>query len=215
MTVPIVKIVIGGHIVNQPWSFGIFCDAAGAQNASSADCVAAATLLSVPIAVWANLFKANWSTATKLESVAVYAYAAGSVTSHSNGSFSLASSVTGTGSSNIHPAYTSLVHTLLTGQSGGSNRGRCYVPITAAPLQAATSQFLVTDVNTFATNFAAMLTAITAVSAPIITNFIPVVASFTRGVTTAVNSVRVDTLPDTQHRREDKLAITGAGTHSV
>lgn len=212
---PFVKIVLRGHILTQPWSIGLWCDAAGAQNASSADCVTDATALATAASTWATAVKIFWSAATKFEAVSVYAYAGGSLTSHANGTFNLASAIVGTSSTSIQPAFSSLVHTLLTGSSGASFRGRVYVPVTAVGPDATTHQYTVSQCGTFATALAAMLTAWQSVSTSVITNHVPVAISFTRGLSTTLLSVRVDTMPDTQHRRENGLAVVGSNSHAI
>jgi hypothetical protein len=210
-----VKIVLRGHILAQPWSIGLWADSAGAGVATSSDCVAGATALAPAAITWANTHLSDWSTATRAEALSVYAYASNALSSHANGTFTFASPVVGTGSGGTQPAFVSAVHTLLTPNSGASFRGRMYVPITNSAEQPSTHQWQTSQATTWATTLAALLTTWQSITGPVLSNYVPVVASFTKGTSTAITAVRVDTMPDTQHRRENKLAITGYGNHSV
>lgn len=210
-----VKIVMRGTILGvQKWSIGLWASAAGASNASPTDCAALAALINGPLGTWATAVKVNWTASTVLTGTDVYAYPAGQIHSTANGGTNLATPVVGTGSS-AHPSYVALCCTLLTAKSGRSYRGRNYVPYTAGPITVPGMEAVAGSVTALATAHATLIRQIQGLTQTVITNCIPVVASFTKGIMTPINSVRVDSLCDTQHRREDKMTPTTVGSSNV
>lgn len=115
------------------------------------------------------------------------------------------------------PLFTALVASMRSLTPGRSGRGRCYWPLTIAGPTGAGGQVGAATCSTLATQWAGVLTAVNALpaggAAPL--GQAAVVASFTKGIGYPINHVTVDSIPDTQHRRSDKLVATTVKTVGV
>lgn len=210
-----IKININGTIgAAQTWSTGVWADAAGASNATSADCAAMAAILKPAVVSNWITFQPKNPSLVKLTDVSVYAYAGGSITSHANGSSAVAGTPAGSASLGT-AALLAVCCSLLTGSSGSSFRGRMYWPVTGMGADATDLNWTATQVSDIASSVANMLNTFQAATQTVITNCVPVVYSPTRGLTTAITSVKVDSMPDTQHRRENKMGSARSSTASV
>jgi hypothetical protein len=162
--------------------------------------------------VWA-FWKASQSSDTTFDSVLVRFYDGATLSVDGTAS---ATPVPGTGSG-AHPGYVALVVTLLTAFPGRSHRGRIYLPATAVAINSATSQLstaatqdtLAADVATHLASSAHTPSWASGVL------FTPVVLSKTLGSTADIVSLRIDSLPDTQHGRTRKLSAVHTATHTV
>lgn len=101
------------------------------------------------------------------------------------------------------PLQCALVVTLGTGNAGRSYRGRCYLPCSSADLQGDTHQFVLSDVQTIANQFAQFLHDVQFNNAGT-----PVVLSKARSAATEILTVSVDTRLDIQRRRAAQQSIT-------
>lgn len=119
--------------------------------------------------------------------------------------------ISGSGVSNLHPSYTSLVCSLRTEVPGRAGRGRGYLPYTSGTLVSGTLQAPLGDCNAIGNAYLALINSLNAyTSAPqLVTSQRVVVASMVRNEKNPVTSILVNSVPDTQHRREDK-AIANA-----
>lgn len=110
-----------------------------------------------------------------------------------------------------------LVASLETGISGRSFRGRSYLPLTAAAgYSGVTHQVASSVAAAYSGAWAGFLTAInSAAMAWASGSAKAVIASKTRSLLTPITVVLVNSLPDTQRRREDKLAPLFAATTNV
>lgn len=203
-----IKIVLHGTMLgSQTWSTGFFLAIPAATAVpSAADCTAAAAAANAAALTWWGSIKSQEAPYCSYVGARAYAYAAGSSTSSATGEATSGSPVPGTnGSANV--PYVSLVASLRTATSSRSTRGRMYVPYTGGNVidtngQATTFQttawanaihdLLATTVEQVAVGLSQPSTEL-------------VVASFTDGKVTPVTQIRVDSLPDVQHRRTDKL----------
>lgn len=203
-----VKVVLYGSMSSaQSWSTGFYVACPGLTTPPSAtqlnDIAGAAEAAA---ASWWTALHAYQAPYCSLDGVRCYSYASGSNTSTAVGEYPAAAGTDGLGSHPI-PPYVSLVVSLRTAISSRSTRGRMYVPLTDGgyfdgsgqatsslcnALRVATTNLMnavVGDVNSTLTGATAEV----------------VVASFTDAKVTPVTQLIVDSLPDVQHRRTDKV----------
>jgi hypothetical protein len=114
------------------------------------------------------------------------------------------------------PFYVSMCASLLTNQPGRSGRGRMYLPLTGSGFNAGTGQMTLT-LGTMASNVALFLTGLgpddnTFPGDP--TSEADVV-SITHGLSNKITTVRIDSIPDTQHGRTRRVTATATGSASV
>lgn len=113
------------------------------------------------------------------------------------------------------PPQTCMVASLRTGQSGRSFRGRVYLPKQSAVLSGG-HQFSAADTTSAANAVAAFLSGWEADAIlPDGTGIFAVVVSVKRGVASAITSVVVDSKPDVQRRRINKMTTENVNTHAV
>lgn len=125
--------------------------------------------------------------------------------------------VPGSGASNYHPSYASLVASLRTEKPGRQGRGRSYCPATATSLQSADLQAPLGTCNVVGSAYLALINSLNAyTSAPqLITSQRVVVVSAISTTVMPVTSILVNSVLDTQHRREDKLQPSSQSTNIV
>jgi hypothetical protein len=205
--VPAFKIVPSGLINNvQTWSTGIWIvpvPTVGTFIQSNLDsCVAAFNGF---FATWWTAVKPFASVNTDWRRTTLYYYSAGSTTATGVSVSTASGTVVGTGAA-FNPVQTSIVHSLRSAVPNRSGRGRMYVPGTGAGLvtphqwslaqtltQANATKALITSLNAF-TSVPGNVTAATVQ-----------VISFTHGQNALVTSLVVDSDPDIQRRRSDKI----------
>ena len=95
------------------------------------------------------------------------------------------------------------VVTTLTGRPGRSYRGRAYLPWTGPGL--INGQFTSSDCTALANAYQSWLTTVKTATTPF-ANANPVICSQTKSVLTPVTQVKVDSKPDVQRRRLEKVA---------
>lgn len=111
----------------------------------------------------------------------------------------------GTGTGNL-PVQCSCVVSLHTGTSGRSGRGRNYLPFTGAILTTH-HQFNTTPITNAAIAYQAMLQSFLSYTSggSNVASLIPSVASHVTGLMYPITQVTVDSDPDVQRRRSDKI----------
>lgn len=125
--------------------------------------------------------------------------------------------VPGSGASNYHPSYTSLVASMRTAFPGRQGRGRSYLPITAVSLQSSDLQAALGTCNTVQSAYLALVNSLNAYTSTTF-NVTSQRVSVTSAVSSAnrpVTSIIVNSVCDTQHRREDKLQPSSQSTGIV
>lgn len=214
VNVDMIKWVIKGDInVSQTWSVGVWSEVVGTGSPTAADLDAAVTAVLPLVATWWGSMKFFNSAGTRYTQLGGYYYPAGSAVATIS-SIKPVTPVVGTGTFYQSPR-NALVVSLLTGHSGRSYRGRAYVPMTAAQTDT-TLQALATGVDSCALAHQTLLTALNAVSlAPHWGNAPTRVRSEKLGIASIITSIKVDSLIDTQRRREDKLTAIYSKTRSV
>lgn len=130
---------------------------------------------------------------------------------------STAAPVVGTGSTNIHPSLTCMVASFRTALPGARNRGRSYLPVTSSAVTAADLQFSSGTATAIGSAYLALFNSLNGyTSAPNnVSSQQAVVISRAGTAFNRISSIVVDTIPDTQHRREDKLIATAVSTTAV
>lgn len=150
-------------------------------------------------------------TACRSTGVRVHFYPAGGLLSTGVGE-----SVIGgqNGSTEIgHPYQVGIVCSLRTAVAGRRTRGRMYLPLTAIPVTASSGQYAA-EPNLVASVMATFLSSCNDVPLGAVTAKV-VVASHAAGITTLVNAVRVDSIPDIQRRRANGLTASTVANASV
>lgn len=123
----------------------------------------------------------------------------------------LGSSTSGTGETPSlvatgSPAYTALVVTLLTNNTTRSGRGRFYLPTTVAPIDGANLQWTKAGIDNLAVPLTAFIQKFGNTPFGLESVLAKVsVRSLKTGTLNVVQSVRVNSIPDTQHGRENKF----------
>lgn len=199
------KVVIRGSIGSvQAWSTGFWFK--GTVDIGTLDVAQIAGAIQPLVEAWATAIHGYWTPTTQYEGLDVYYYPATGTVATEVGHASPSSPVVGVSSTAAMPTYVSAVHSLKTLNVGRSYRGRAYVPTTNMPL-AASGQMDNSTCVALATAFRDILSGVNALdlTASGVTGPTCVVASFTKGLTTPVNRVTVDSLMDVQHRREDSF----------
>lgn len=205
------RIVLHGNMGSaQTWSTGFFL-ALGAATATPtpAQCATIAGAADSAARSWWNSIHAYEAPYCEYVGARAYGYAATSSTSSSNGEAAGGDPLPGLGT---HPnvPYVSLVVSLRTAISSRSTRGRMYVPLTDGTYFDDQGQATTSACSAFNTATRTMLNAVltAAVAAFPSASSEVVVASFTDGKVTPVTQLRVDSLPDVQHRRVDKIGAS-------
>lgn len=207
------KLVLGGPVsLSDDWSIGVWYHVPdGDPGQTDLDSIVDDSLGSFKSSWW-NESGHPWSdfnaAGTKLSTAKGYLYHDGVLTRQTEATTTPAA---GTGST-PHPAYVACCVTLKTAGFSRRQRGRVYLPATAAAVD--TNSGLFTGLTTEAlTNFAGSIGTFGGSAAPF--SAIPVVVSQTGGIYTAITEARYDNLPDTQHGRNNKTAATSTATEPV
>nr|CRY97563.1 hypothetical protein [uncultured prokaryote] len=123
-----------------------------------------------------------------------------------------AATMTATGgtATSSHPAYVAMCATLITDSFGRSYRGRSFLPATGAYI-GTDAQFSVGQATSNATAYGLFLKNLNTLTAPTASGdqFQPAVLSIAKAVLTPISQVAIDTIPDTQRGRQNKLTATG------
>lgn len=216
--VSLTRVVISGLLATgQTWSTGLWISlGAPAPQPSQADldayAVAVAAIVKPQVQNIANLL---WSNTTNTQTLTVYWYAP-NTTKAAMVSTAAPMVVTGVGTGSL-PLFTSLVFSLRSAVPGRSGRGRNYMPLTIGGSVGGTGLASAAAMPTVSSAWATAIRGLNGMAAGVVNpqGQSVVVASFTKGAGYPIRSVVVDNIPDTQHRREDKLVATGVGTTAV
>ena len=134
----------------------------------------------------------------------VYAYPGGGPTADHVSTAPMAAA--GTNASINQPYQSAVVCSLRTGFAGRSRRGRMYFPNRSLPA-GSTGLLTAATVNTVADDLAAFFTAVNGIALTSGGNPSVVVVSQTHSDSQIVETVAVDTRPDIQRRRANKIVI--------
>lgn len=147
------------------------------------------------------------------DSATLYCYPAGGPTAAAIAEQGIAG--VGTNGVGPMPPQTCMVASLRTGQAGRSFRGRVYLPKQSSVLSGG-HQFPNSETSAAATAVAAFLSNWEADAIlPDGTGMFAVVVSSKRGVASAITSVVVDSKPDVQRRRINKMTTENTNSHAV
>jgi len=213
------RMVVGGVLVGaQRWSIGLSLDGNTVPPDPVAMNVAAVQMFNdFNTAAWSasgtglTPLKNLASAQATLDSVRLYYYPTGATQATLVGASTQAPVVGSGGISN--PPQCALVVSLLTGFAGRKNRGRMYLPCLSDDVTAV-GQLSTGRAQLVATTVANWLSLVRTRSVTTGGNSIPIVYSETAG-NSAIASVRVDSLIDTQRRRRDKLTPTQTGAANL
>jgi hypothetical protein len=203
------KITARGNLhAVQNWSTSFWVGLNAGSDASGPNLLPVAVAIEGAVKTWANGLAGHiWASNTQYEGITAYLYPPLSTVSTENApatSGPVSGSETG-----YEPFQISLVASLRTPFSGRSYRGRMYVPLSATlcdnsgQLGSAPALYLS---ETTAALFEAVNTL--DLTAHGVTGQTCVVASFTKAQTFPITTVIVDSIPDTQRRRENALVAT-------
>jgi len=183
----------------QTWSTGVSFTADGAAPVTPADLQTFLNSAEPMWATWWNstikLANGNDLTANKLTLTHL---TAGSDKAIAVAEVDIAPALIGPALATTLPTYCALVVSTLTGHPGRSGRGRMYLPLTASTLQNHQAQDAVA--LGYATGTAALLSDLNTIDPGIM-----IVAVCGINGNFPITGVRCDSLPDVQHRREDKV----------
>lgn len=201
------KIVLRGtQSGDQSWSTAFWAEVGAGSAITGTNITPLAVAIEAAAPNTFASFCANhiWSSITHYEGCTVYYYPDGSTHATLVGE-APATAIPGT-LTDYQPPLLSMVHSLRTAFSGRSFRGRMYVPCSGFAVSS-TGQWGSGVCTSQAGAAAAMFDTFNGgdYSAHGLASQGAIVASFTKGDMTPINEVIVNSLPDTQHRRQDKL----------
>lgn len=200
-----VKLVQHGSIAaDQTWSTGLAVALSSSTPPTEAELSTWLASLDTAYAAWwhigtgvADLNAAD----TTYDGNRCYYYPAGQTAASAQANREFSGALPGSQSAGANPQRTCCVSSMITGSSGRSFRGRRYLPATGAPLTA--HQFGSVFVDHIVAAEVAFLDAVGA-SSIAGADLIPIVAN-NRVSPPSIQTVRVNSLPDTQRRRTDKV----------
>lgn len=213
--IPFARFVIGGQVNSQDtWAITIAATkAANPASQTEFDDTTLGVLNSFNTLFWSassDQYKGLCHSMTKLSTIRGYFYSATSLLFTSSQSIT---PVSGTATTTQSPI-TACAFGLYTGLPGRSGRGRVYLPHTGPGIT--DGQLAVTTFH--ATRLATFLKAGplggwgTGSPSPVYT---PCVVSEKTGGTTTINRVRLDTIPDTQRGRRNRMTAAGVFSAAV
>ena len=214
----VVKIVIQGKIgPTQTWSTGCyFSDTAHPAGATKLQLEAMGDSINTAVSNYAaSTLHHLINNVASVTGWTAYSYGATSVKSVAENAYVFTTAATGAGAGSL-PALTAMVQSLRTNSSGRSYRGRMYLPAQGATLDGY-GRFAQADCTNMCNDTVTYLEAAAAAVGGGTGggDSTPCVASFTKSFCTNVTEVLVDNIPDTQHRREDKLGATFTASGNV
>lgn len=208
------RVVFSGFVVTgQSWSCSLWFRtiAAGLMTQTELN-TANGDLGDAAVGSWATLASALWPSSTTLTKCTTYVYPNNTVTASK---VSTPHTLAAAGSTTTTmPPQCAVVASLRSEVPGRSGRGRIYIPYTLAGL-ASDGQIASTKVDNVANAVAAMIGDMNALSLPGGLTPVCCVASFTKQEQPTVVSVVVDSIVDTQRRREGSMVATHAKTTNV
>ena len=213
-----IKMTVFGSIdTSQGWSTSInfIAELAGGSWGPS-DATALATALDAgAVNAWWLTAKAAASTTTTHDGTRLLFYPAGSETATVIGEHILPTAQVGTGTGN-NPRLIAMVASLRSDVAGRSGRGRSYFPATGMAVNT-NGQWTTGNCGLVGGAYVTLLNSMNAldVSGYGLTKLTAAIASFTKSQMNDITSVVCNSLPDTQHRREDKLGAAFTYTGAV
>ena len=215
---PVVKVVMKGLIgTGQTWSAGVFLHVVTGEDPPTHAFLleAGSGVNDAVVNYWEDTPRSINNGNCQCTGWAMYAYGSTSTTSVAVNEYEFGGPIGGEGSASL-PNLTAMVQSLRTDVSGRSYRGRMYLPATGATLTS-DGHFTNAQCTGMALATSKYLTALGTALTPTGggTGATPVVASFTKSICTEITQVLVDDIPDTQHRREDKLGAAFTGVAAV
>lgn len=206
-----IRCQLSGHLMgSQTWSTSVWMNtASGSTIPGQSDIQAVANVVGPILDTFAAAIVSTvWVSNTTYDGNHFSWYPANSV-KPSRVSVRTPTTVTGTGSVYL-PAFTALVASFRTAVPGRGGRGRSYLPLTnGTPMSGGLFQISSAAATTVANAYKAMIDSINSatIAAPFTSHRVAVRSS-SIGTGIPITSVIVDSLPDAQHRREDKLLPT-------
>jgi hypothetical protein len=164
---------------------------------------------STPSSLW-NVLKAFLDPSVTLDNVTVYSYPAGGTDAAAIGVSTGAAHV-GTTASGIGPNQVAMCVSLLTPAAGRSQRGRMFLPIGLAAISGGTGFFTTTAITNISTALATKFVDFQASSPP----WIASVVSQLHTSSLPISSVSIDSRPDVQRRRANKISDATRVAHAV
>lgn len=215
---PRLKIVIFGQMQQvQDWSTSITANWTGNSPLITAGDVQGLVLdIEAMTRTWWMTINNLEGGQTSYQGCRLYYYqAAGDRATFSGEALTTAGPLFGGGTDNL-PMFTSLVASFRTQRVGSSFRGRSYMPLTSCALDN-TGQVSQANCGVVAGAYKALLNSIDAyTSTPNnVAALEAVVASATQSELTRITQVEVNSQPDTQHRRTDKLPAARVATQVI
>lgn len=212
-----IKVVPFGTIdTDQDWSTGWFFKVEGLSTPpTTAQINTALGALEDDLETWWNDVKIVCNSHCVFLGSRGYWYPSGSKVSTVVGEHLAAGAIPGTSAAST-PTQTSVVASMKTGISGRSARGRSYLPANGLPLDV-TNQISNGNVHTLSLAYSHVLAdlSLDLASSLASSGVAPVVYSAKTGGTHQIISVTVDSRPDVQRRRADKIIANYAENNPV
>lgn len=215
---PAFRLVLRGKIVSvQTWSISIWAAAtpvSGTGYTQGQLNTLALDMDALAVAAWGT-YAASINPDTNFAETGVYFYPFGSLVATQSAVSPARAASLGTGSGNL-PVQTSCVVSLRTGVSGRTGRGRNYLPFNGTALTTG-HQFSTTPITNAAIAYQTWLQAINAYSSvpSNVSSIVPCVASHVTGNLSPITQVTVDSDPDTQRRRSDKILAASQVSRTI
>lgn len=209
-----VRLVISGDTSGQDWSTSLWMvgvDDIGDQaelNTYVAACAAEITSNLDPV------FNTIGLATQRAQFVTGYFYAAG-LTSASLVSTPAALTVQGVGSTGSLPPQVAVVASLRSNTPGRSGRGRNYLPMNRAAAMGDDGQLGASTPGVVATNYAAMISDLNDIAYSVANTPVASIASFTKGASYPITRVVVDSIADTQRRREGGMTASVTASENI
>jgi hypothetical protein len=203
-----IRCQLTGHILgSQTWSTSLWINtASGSTVPGQADLQGVANVVGPILDTFAAaIVTTAWTSNTTYDGNHFSFYPASAVRP-ARVSVRTPTAVSGTGSAYL-PAFTALVASFRTAVPGRGGRGRSYLPLTSGtPMSGGQFQISSSAATIVANAYKAMIDSINSATflAPFTSHRVAVRSS-SIGTGIPITSVIVDSLPDAQHRREDKI----------
>jgi len=212
----ILRIVVGGPIGGDTWSTGqwrVLTGMTGLPTPTQMNAAATAWLATFKSLVWdpaTGGWRGQNNAGTALSTCRVYLYQGGLLAAQGAAAITPDTGL----ATPVLPAYVAGCVTLQTNTPGRSGRGRIYMPITGCTMVAATMQ-IQSDFTPHLAALASWLNSGVDTTMPGSPTGVPVVLSRTKTQTHQITALRMDTIPDTQHGRENKFVASAVRTGVV
>jgi hypothetical protein len=192
---------------NQTWSVGLGVQQSQASPPTPTQLDAWLTDLDADLQGW-------WTASSSLRGLnaanveyhgaRAYAYAANQTTAVSQAEHLFSTALVGAATTNSLPTQTSIVSSMLSGSPGRSHRGRRYLPLTSSPLTL--NQLIPGLVDALVDAEVNFLEAVNSTALGTGTGSAVIVNN--KDFPDLIRSVRIDSEPDVQRRRADKIVAT-------